>query len=61
MKENNWKNMKMGEIEQTEANGEVLKKLITPKRQEFDLQKIIDESQIKIKIPKFENMKGGIK
>ncbi len=53
--------MKMGEIEQTEANGEVLKKLITPKRQEFDLQKIIDESQIKIKIPKFENMKGGIK
>ncbi len=59
MKENNWKNMKMGEIEQTEANGEVLKKLITPKRQEFDLQKIIDESQIKIKIPKFENMKGG--
>ncbi len=59
MKENNWKNMKMGEIEQTEANAEVLKKLITPKRQEFDLQKIIDESQIKIKRPKFENMKGG--
>ncbi len=56
-----WKNMKMGEIEQTEANAEVLKKLLTPLKKEFDLQKIIDESQIKIKRPKFDNMKGGIK
>ncbi len=56
-----WKNMKMGEIEQTETNAEVLKKLLTPLKKEFDLQKIIDESQIKIKRPKFDNMKGGIK
>lgn len=54
MKNNNWRNIKIGDIEQTKANEEVLKELITPIKKEFDLQKMINELDTKIKTPRFE-------
>ena len=51
---NNWKNIKIGEIEQTKENGEILKRLVTPIKEKFDLQKIIDDTNTKIRTPRFE-------
>ena len=51
---NNWKNIKIGDIEPTKANEEVLKKLITPIKKVFDLNLIIQETNTKIKTPRFE-------
>ena len=61
MKNNNWKNIKIGDIEHTKENGEILKKLISPIRKEFDLQKIIDKTDTKIKTSRFDKLKGGKK
>ena len=46
MEKDNWKNIKIGDIEQTKANEEVLKKLITPIRKVFNLQKKIGRAHV---------------
>ena len=61
MEKDNWKNIKIGDIEPTKANEEVLKKLITPIKKKFDLQKIINETDTKIKTSRFDKLKGGKK
>ena len=57
----NWKKIKVGDIEQTKENSEILKKLLKKDEKEFDLQKIIDDIDTKIKTPRFDKYERGFK
>ena len=50
----NWKNIKVGEIEQTKENSKVLKELLVPKKEEFNLDGFIKDIDVRIKRPRFE-------